>query len=1444
MGSFLVSSWRAVPRAVLAVTVALSALVVVTALGTTGAAAQSSNCGATVPNLLNGGFEAPSIGANNTKIQATPVPGLEWANSAENFVELWSSSFYGYSAFEGSQFAELNAYKAGTLYQDLATLPGTEMVFSIAHKARQRDGETMVVRAGPPNGPLTELGRFRANLNGPGRNGWTPHTGRYKVPGGQTTTRFAFESDGSTTIDSSTGNFLDAIVFTLEAGACDDTATGSFGSVTDVAVLTNDIGTGLTITSVGPVSPPEAGSAQITGDRVRFTPAQWSGIATVPYTIRDATGVTSSATVRVTVNPIPFDDTYTVVEDRPQSLVVMANDAVANGRITITTPATSGTATVTPDGQRVAYTPAAGFSGTVTFTYRVTADPNSAVSRDATVTINVDQNSDVEISQGPLPTRIGIDQVFSYPVTVTNNGPATALAPTVTFTLPPDTVLVGGPGCTGGPPATCSISSLPVGGSYTFSPQFRRSSVGSNLAIVAAVSITNSDPIPANNTVTQTFSVEAAADLAVVNPTVTSTPVSQGAPIAYEVGIVNTGPSTATTTSVRLTLIPEADLLSPSVTVAGGPACTSLGGGVYDCPLGDLPPTAGATRTVVVTATIRSGAVVSGVQIGAAVSSAVFDPDPTDNSAVVGATLQPDADLAVTGTLSSAPLQPGGAALFAFTVTNNGPTDASNVYLTLDVPAGLTVDPVGLPAGCSAFVGQILCDVGNLPAGTTWRGGPQVVTAAVSTTAPSTVDVTAQVSGALPDSVPANNLATVAAPVNRAADRGVLIGGASTAVAGQADTVTVSVRNNGPSDAPGTKVDIVLPPSPAFVIASLPAGCSGVPDRFTCTLDLPPGATTNLVLSGTWAATALGTQTFTATIQPPAPTDPPDPVSGNDQATLVTGVAERADLAVTGTVTPKPLAPGSSAFYSLSVANNGPSGVVAGSQLTLTLPLGLTAASSGPCSASASTVTCTLGAIASGASVGTVIEVTAAASLPGTLTATATVTAPATVTETFVPNNQVEITDQAFPSADLIVVPVTTPIEAVPGASAAPSFTLRNLGPSTVPDTPVLVTIPTGYTFVSATGASCAPTATPTEILCAGGPLAVGADETITLTLDVPAGVTGSTSVSATALDGFPGQPPIFKETNTSDNGAIVAVTMKPAADLSVTKTASPNPVPAGTTLTYTIGYANAGPSDATGVVITDTLPTGATFLSAQPGSCTLAGGTVTCALGTVAAGGSGTVTIVVSVPADSAVASLDNRAVITSAVTDPVPDNDSAAVGTAVGAAADVAVTKTAAPGTVSAGGQVTFAVSVSNAGPSVAGGVVVTDAMPAGLTARTASSANASCTVGATVTCSISSLGVGASARIEIVADVGAGAVGTITNTVVVSSATADPTATNNRATATVVVSPPPTTVPPTTVPPGTLPDTGADVAPATTLAVALVVAGLAVVVVVRRRRPANQG
>ncbi|HEX2129693.1 MAG TPA: hypothetical protein VHF58_10805 [Solirubrobacterales bacterium] len=102
------------------------------------------------------------------------------------------------------------------------------------------------------------------------------------------------------------------------------------------------------------------------------------------------------------------------------------------------------------------------------------------------------------------------------------------------------------------------------------------------------------------------------------------------------------------------------------------------------------------------------------------------------------------------------------------------------------------------------------------------------------------------------------------------------------------------------------------------------------------------------------------------------------------------------------------------------------------------------------------------------------------------------------------------------------------------------------------------------------------------------------------------------------------------------------------ATDLAVTKTDSPDPVQAGQLLTYTITVTNAGPDQATDVVLTDELDSAVQFVSASPG-CDLQGKTVTCNLGNVDASPAPGETVTITVRPKNA-GQITNTATVTTA--------------------------------------------------------------------------------------------------------------------------------------------------------------------------------------------------
>lgn len=178
--------------------------------------------------------------------------------------------------------------------------------------------------------------------------------------------------------------------------------------------------------------------------------------------------------------------------------------------------------------------------------------------------------------------------------------------------------------------------------------------------------------------------------------------------------------------------------------------------------------------------------------------------------------------------------------------------------------------------------------------------------------------------------------------------------------------------------------------------------------------------------------------------------------------------------------------------------------------------------------------------------------------------------------------------------------------------------------------------------------------------------------------------------------------------TNASTLSSTESTTVEPLADLSVFKSADPTPAAPGQTLVYTVTVANAGPYTATGIVVTDTLPSGlsGTPINTGPWACA-PGSEVVCTLGTLQPGNQATFQITVTAPLSGL---LVNQAVVRGGRTDTVPDNNRYALHTTVRPAADLVVTKTAHASSAVSGDPLTYTIVITNTGPTRAGAVRTT--------------------------------------------------------------------------------------------------------------------------------------
>lgn len=406
-------------------------------------------------------------------------------------------------------------------------------------------------------------------------------------------------------------------------------------------------------------------------------------------------------------------------------------------------------------------------------------------------------------------------------------------------------------------------------------------------------------------------------------------------------------------------------------------------------------------------------------------------------------------------------------------------------------------------------------------------------------------------------------------------------------------------------------------------------------------------------------------------------------------------------------------------------------------------------------------------------------------------------------------------------SADLSVTNAGTPnpVLAGPGPGNVITYaqSVTNNGPLDALNAVFSETIPTNTTFQSlsfpgGSGWTCSMPAVggTGTISCNNPDFANGASTAFTVGVAVNTGVTVGTVI--TDIDNATSGT---NDPNLANNSATVQTTVGSAttADLSITNTATPNPVIAGNNITFNVVVTNNGAGTATTVAFSEAIPANTSFVSVTPSpatgwTCGVAGGTLTCSNPTVAAGASTTFAVVVTVNAATAAGTvITDTANVSSATTDPNPNNNSATATVVVATAgqSDLSVTSTASPNPVTDGNNITYAQLVANGGPAASGTATFTDTIPTGATFVSLGVPSGwSCgtlpTVGGTgtITCTIASLAANASANFPLVvkASLGDAPGSTIVNTASINipcSSVSDPNCANNSATTTVYVASP---------------------------------------------------
>jgi uncharacterized repeat protein (TIGR01451 family) len=429
-----------------------------------------------------------------------------------------------------------------------------------------------------------------------------------------------------------------------------------------------------------------------------------------------------------------------------------------------------------------------------------------------------------------------------------------------------------------------------------------------------------------------------------------------------------------------------------------------------------------------------------------------------------------------------------------------------------------------------------------------------------------------------------------------------------------------------------------------------------------------------------------------------------------------------------------PVSVGGAVQFNLTVTNEGPgaaSGVVVSDPVPPLVAVTSVAPSQGTCT-QVQSFSCDLGALAPGASA--TITVRGTAGVVGEVT-----TVPNTATVTWTPptgppgtgsgTDQVTI----LPSWDMRVVKSASPASVAVGGDVTYTLDVANAGPSSVANGTLSDTVPAALTLrtatVSAGSGTCATSGS--AVNCSFGPMAAGETRQVRVTATATAaavpGVTNTAVVGPTACP--PPADQFTCDVDPANNTSTATTPVTPVADLRIAKVGDAT-VAAGADINYELRVTNDGPSDATAVLVTDTLPAGTSDPRAttSQGTCAVAGSTLTCQLGSLAAGRTAVIDVRVTTAAGQAGKSVTNSARVSGGEPDPDPGNNAAGVTTGVASATIqsaevtpstvVSLQKHASAARAKSGDRVVFSLLWRNTGPATARQVRICDRLPAGMT------------------------------------------------------------------------------------------------------------------------------
>lgn len=805
-----------------------------------------------------------------------------------------------------------------------------------------------------------------------------------------------------------------------------------------------------------------------------------------------------------------------------------------------------------------------------------------------------------------------------------------------------------------------------------------------------------------------------------------------GSEISFEITVFNDGPNTATNVAVEDILASGFKYIVYSATSGIYSAAT----GIWN--VGDIP--SGKTETLIIDVLVKASGTYTNV--AEVIASDVFDPNSTPNNNIIleddqdSVVVEPVAliDLSLHNSVNNKTPDVGENIIFTLTVTNDGPSDATNVQVMDQLPNGFTY--VGHSPGedYNAMTGN--WNIGNLASGTSivldievtvaptgnYRNDAQVI-------AHNELDI---------DSSPNNN------DLNEDDQEVVVVSPRSVvdvSVTKTASTLrpnigstidfTVTVTNDGPSDATNVVVTDQLQSGYAFVNVTTSTGSYEALNGSWTVGNLAHGTTENMVITAT--VLANGNYTNTAELTDLAEFDIDSRPANNDhteddQATVDPLPVLVSDLSLNKSVNNMSPKVGEYVEFIIDLTNSGPNdarGVVVTDQI----PTGYTYVSHNTTSGKYDNLTgiWNLNRLVFNNTTET-LNIIAKVNPTGNYNNVAEVTASDNSDPNSTPNNNVVTEDDQaeqhtvpIPIADLSLT--KTVDNMFPDVSDNVTFTLTvfNDGPSEATGIVVTDLLESGYAYISDDSGNNYNSITG---LWAIGNLATG--ESVSLEIVAGINTTGSYANVAeiTAVNELDPDSTPNNAVASEDDYAAISTLPRVITDISVNKTVDNLYPSVGSQIVFTVSVTNDGPSDATGIIVQDFISSGYEFLGAVASKGAYTESIGSWDVGNVANGTTETLEITVLVLPNGNYTNTAELIALDTFDPDSTPHNnlhsedDQATVTPRPRGFADLSLTKVVDNREPNVGDLVEFTISITNSGDSDATGVEVTDFWPVGYT------------------------------------------------------------------------------------------------------------------------------